>query len=68
MDAVGVLSAPISTPTTVPAAPAGLTAAPTAGQVSLIWTASFGATSYHVKRATTSGGPYTRQAPEIFFS
>ncbi len=26
----------------------------------LTWTASSGATSYHVKRATTSGGPYTQ--------
>ncbi len=36
--------------------------AATAGnqQISLTWTASSGATSYHVKRATTSGGPYTQ--------
>jgi hypothetical protein len=42
-----------------PLAPTGL--APTAGdaQVMLSWTASTGATSYNVKRATTSGGPYT---------
>ena len=30
------------------------------GQVALAWTASAGATGYHVKRATTSGGPYTQ--------
>jgi hypothetical protein len=28
--------------------------------VALTWSASSGATSYHVKRATTSGGPYTQ--------
>jgi fibronectin type 3 domain-containing protein len=50
-----------------PTAPAGPPAAPTnvqagAGnaQVSLTWTASTGATTYNVKRATTSGGPYTK--------
>jgi cellulose 1,4-beta-cellobiosidase len=41
------------------AAPASLTATPGAGQVSLSWPASVGATSYHVKRALISGGPYT---------
>ena len=40
------------------AAPAGLTATPGAGQISLSWSASVGATGYHVKRAMTSGGPY----------
>ena len=29
------------------------------GQVGLSWSASSGATSYNVKRSTTSGGPYT---------
>jgi fibronectin type 3 domain-containing protein len=43
----------------VPAAPTGLTATPGNGQVALAWNSSFSATSYHVKRATTSGGPYT---------
>jgi len=28
--------------------------------VSLSWSASSGATSYHVKRALTSGGPYSQ--------
>jgi fibronectin type 3 domain-containing protein len=43
----------------IPAAPTGLT--PTAGnaQVSLSWTASSGATSYNVKRNTTSGAETT---------
>jgi fibronectin type 3 domain-containing protein len=44
----------------VPAAPTALTATAGNQQVNLSWTASSGATSYHVKRATTSGGPYTQ--------
>jgi fibronectin type 3 domain-containing protein len=46
-----------------PAAPTGLTATPGNAQVSLSWNASSGATSYNVKRATVSGGPYTTVAP-----
>jgi fibronectin type 3 domain-containing protein len=41
------------------ASPASLTATPGTGQVSVSWPASVGATSYHVKRATVTGGPYT---------
>src|SRR4029077_16231868 len=42
-----------------PPAPTNLT--PTAGdnRVDLSWTASTGATSYNVKRATVTGGPYS---------
>src|SRR5690242_2307175 len=43
-----------------PAAPTGLTATPGNAQVALSWTTSSGATSYHVKRSTTNGGPYTQ--------
>jgi len=43
----------------VPAAPTGLTATPSSRSASLSWTASAGATSYNIKRSTTSGGPYT---------
>jgi fibronectin type 3 domain-containing protein len=39
-----------------PGAPAGLTAVPSANQVSLSWTPSPGATSYNIYRSTTSGG------------
>ncbi|MDB6067149.1 MAG: type sorting protein [Pedosphaera sp.] len=39
-------------------APTGLTATPGNAQVALAWAASPGATTYHVKRSTTSGGPY----------
>jgi hypothetical protein len=42
-----------------PAAPAALLASPGNGAVPLRWQSSFGATSYTVKRATTSGGPYS---------
>jgi fibronectin type 3 domain-containing protein len=49
-------------PATPPPAPTGLEAIAGSAQVSLTWTASAGATSYHVKRGTTSGGPYTQVA------
>jgi lysophospholipase L1-like esterase/regulation of enolase protein 1 (concanavalin A-like superfamily) len=42
-----------------PAVPAGLSATMvSASQINLGWSAVSGATSYNVKRATTSGGPY----------
>jgi fibronectin type 3 domain-containing protein len=41
-------------------APTGLTAAAGDTQVALSWSATTGATKYHLKRATTSGGPYTQ--------
>jgi len=41
------------------AAPTGLTATPGPGNVTLNWDASGNATSYTVRRATASGGPYT---------
>ena len=53
-------SAPV-TPT-VPVAPTGVSATPGNAQVALTWTASAGASSYAVGRATTSGGPYTSLA------
>jgi|HubBroStandDraft_6_1064221.scaffolds.fasta_scaffold01749_11 fibronectin type 3 domain-containing protein len=49
-------------PVTPPAPPSGLQATPGNAQVNLSWTASAGATSYHVKRSTTTGGPYTQVA------
>jgi hypothetical protein len=42
-----------------PLVPTALTAVAGNGQVTLIWPACDGATSYNVYRATTSGGPYT---------
>ncbi len=48
-----------ATPVAPPAVPTGLTATAGNQQVALSWTASSGATSYNVGRATTSGGPYT---------
>jgi len=41
-----------------PFTPTGLAAAAGDGQVALSWTASLGATTYNVKGATNSGGPY----------
>jgi hypothetical protein len=55
-------SATPEAPSVPPAAPTNLTATAGNAQVSLTWSASSGATSYHVKRATTSGGPYTQIA------
>ena len=46
-------------PPTVPGAPPSLTATAGNGQVALAWGAASGASSYNVKRATISGGPYT---------
>ncbi|HEY3486181.1 MAG TPA: S8 family serine peptidase, partial [Ilumatobacteraceae bacterium] len=44
-----------TTTVTIPPAPANLRATPGNAQVSLTWTASSGATSYNVRRSTTSG-------------
>jgi len=61
-DSAQVSAVPKSSAATIsiPAAPTGLSAIPGNAQVSLNWSASSGATSYHVKRATVSGGPYTQ--------
>jgi hypothetical protein len=46
-------------PPAAPSAPTGLSATVvSSSQVNLSWTGSTGATSYNVKRSTTSGGPY----------
>lgn len=42
----------------LPPAPAGLSATPGAGQVSLAWTPVPGAASYTVERSSDAGGPY----------
>lgn len=49
-----------STPPSPPTVPSGVTATAGDTQVVLSWTAVTGATSYHVKRSTTTGGPYTQ--------
>ncbi|MBO9599303.1 MAG: fibronectin type III domain-containing protein, partial [Cohnella sp.] len=59
------VSATPTATTQVPAAPTGLTATAGNAQAALSWTASTGATSYTVKRATTTGGPYTNVATGV---
>jgi fibronectin type 3 domain-containing protein len=54
-----------ATPLAPPAVPAGLTASVDATTISLNWTASDGATSYNVKRATATGGAYTTIASGV---
>ncbi len=56
-----VSATPVSA-VTVPSVPTGLTATAGDQQVILHWNASPGATGYHVKRGTTSGGAYTQVA------
>lgn len=53
-----------------PPAPEGLAVVPGNAEVFLSWGESLSATSYNVKRATTSGGPYTTvgNTPEPFFT
>ena len=45
-----------------PAQPTGLVATPGSGLAALTWAAYSAATGYNVKRATTTGGPYTTVA------
>jgi hypothetical protein len=52
-------------PSVVPAAPAMLLASPGDGAVPLRWQASFGATSYTVRRATSSDGQYATVASGV---
>ncbi|MGE0883923.1 MAG: choice-of-anchor B family protein [Blastocatellales bacterium] len=46
-------------PVAAPSATGGLAATAGNGQVNLSWSATTGATGYTIRRATTSGGPYT---------
>jgi len=53
-----ILWVPVASPTP-PAPPTGLQAVAANGQITLSWTASTGAASYYVKRATVSGAEAT---------
>ncbi|HAN09191.1 MAG TPA: hypothetical protein DCP90_01085 [Clostridiales bacterium] len=65
-DAGGKATYEYTTPETIPSAPINLSATLNASsKADLSWTASEGATSYNVKRATTSGGTYTTIATEV---
>jgi len=50
---------------TIPSAPTGLMATAGNAQATLSWSAVSGATSYTVKRSTSSGGPYTNVATNV---
>jgi fibronectin type 3 domain-containing protein len=50
----------------VPAAPGGIVVKAGSGKIVLTWKSASGATSYHVKRSTRSGGPYTQIATTTF--
>lgn len=54
-----------ATPAPIAAAPTGLAALPGNNRVTLSWSASSGAASYTVKRATVSGGSYTTVASGV---
>ncbi len=56
---MGLLAIRSAAQTQAPVAPSGVKALGEDGRVVLVWKASSGATSYHLKRSTTSGGPYT---------
>ena len=58
-DIRGFSNTGIKAPIPPPPAPLNLMATATYNQVSLTWSASIGATNYNVKRAPSSGGPYT---------
>jgi hypothetical protein len=53
---------PSGSVTSAPPVPTGLAAGVASGTVTLTWNAAGGATSYAVKRASVSGGPYTTLA------
>jgi hypothetical protein len=57
---VSAVPAAPAAPRAIPTAPTGLSAAKGSGQVTLSWSASSGAISYHVKRGAASDGPYTQ--------
>jgi TatA/E family protein of Tat protein translocase len=57
-DGMAGASQTAQSPTTPIFAPAGMTAKPGRGQVTISWNASAGASTYNVKRSGTSGGPY----------
>ena len=55
-----------ATPNSIPAAPNSVSATMGNTEVALRWIPVSGATSYHVKRSTTAGGPYTQIATPTF--
>jgi fibronectin type 3 domain-containing protein/lysophospholipase L1-like esterase len=60
-----VVSLAAGNPSAAPFVPTGLIANAGYRQISLTWNSATGATSYNVKRATVSGGPYTTVATAL---
>jgi fibronectin type 3 domain-containing protein len=60
-----VATATPEAPVSAPNAPLNLTSTGGNADVELSWTASDGATSYNIKRSTTSGGPYTQVVSSV---
>ncbi len=52
-------------PALAPSVPWGLAAAEGSAQVTLTWSGAAGVTGFNLKRATTSGGPYTQIATNL---
>jgi probable HAF family extracellular repeat protein len=61
----GYGAAYLLTPSPLPTRPGDLWASAGDTRVTLSWSASSGATSYRVKRAAASGGPYTTLVPGV---
>ena len=63
------VSAPVNisviVPPPIPPVPLGLTATTMGAQVALSWTAASGAASYTLRRASSSGGPFTVLASDL---
>jgi fibronectin type 3 domain-containing protein len=59
-------AAPEPPAASVPAPPGGIVVTPGNGEIVLTWKSASGATGYHVKRSTKSGGPYTQIATTSF--
>ena len=67
-DNSGEVAVPVGLWTTAPTAPAGLTATAGSGHIALSWNSPANASSYRIKRATTSNGTYSVIASNVLSS